>query len=171
MTLLGILLDNFTQVLLWGLLATAVMTTMLEASQGLGLSRLSLPFLVGTFFTNRRSAAHVLGYLVFALGGWLFAFLYMALFISIGRGNWWIGLLLGAAHGIVLLVTILPVIPYLHPRMASEYDGPARSHRLEPPGFLGLNYGYRTPLTVFVALGAYGTVLGLGAQLGNLSVG
>lgn len=168
MSLLEIFFANLPQVVLWGFIATAVMTTILEASQGLGLSRLSLPFLFGTFFTERRGRAHVVGYLVYALGGWVFAFVYVALFISIGRGTWWIGLLLGVGHAIVLLVGFLPVVPYLHPRMATYYDGPARSHRLEPPGFIGLNYGYSTPLAVFVALCAYGLVLGLGVEIGHI---
>jgi hypothetical protein len=167
-TLLDILLDDLVEELLWGVLATAVMTTILEGSQGLGLSRLSPPFLVGTFFTGVRSKAHVIGYVAYALGGWLFALVYLALFISIGRAGWWLGALFGAAHGVVLLVAILPLVPYVHPRMATDYDGPARSHRLEPPGFIGLNYGYRTPLAVLVAHSAYGAVLGLGAELGHL---
>jgi hypothetical protein len=32
---------------LWGLIATVAMTTILQASLGLGFSRMSLPFLVG----------------------------------------------------------------------------------------------------------------------------
>jgi hypothetical protein len=164
-TLLEALRADLIEALLWGFLATTVMTTILEASQGLGYSRLSLPFLVGTMLTAKRSAAHVCGYLSVLLGGWLFAFVYLAVFVSIGRGNWWIGALLGGAHGIVLLVTLLPLVPYVHPRMASDYDGPAGSHRLEPPGFVGRNYGYGTPLTVLAAQCAYGAVLGLGAEL------
>ncbi len=170
MTALSTLLKTLDQAVLWSLLATAVMTTILEASRGLGISRLSLPFVVGTFFTAHRSKAQVLGYLVYTFGGWLFALVYLAVFIGIGRGNWWIGTLLGAAHAIVLLVTILPLIPYVHPRMASDYDGPARSHRLEPPGFIGSNYGYSTPLTVVVSLCAYGAILGLGVQLGAIEI-
>lgn len=164
-----ILLANLVQVLLWSLLATAVMTTVIHASQGLGLSRLSLSFLVGTFFTARRTYANVVGFLVYALGGWAFAFLYVLFFLSVGGGNWWVGLGLGVAHGIVLLVVILPLVPYLHPRMANEFDGPTRTQRLEPPGFIGLNYGYRTPLTVLVAQAAYGAVLGLCFQLSDLA--
>lgn len=34
---------------LWALIATLVMTSILEASRGLGFSRLSLPLLIGTF--------------------------------------------------------------------------------------------------------------------------
>jgi hypothetical protein len=47
--------------LLWGLLATVVMTTVLQGAQGLGLSRLNLPFLAGTFFAGDRRRAVVLG--------------------------------------------------------------------------------------------------------------
>jgi hypothetical protein len=146
--------------LLWGLLATIAMTTVLQASQGLRLSRLSLPFLVGTFFTGRRGAAQIVGFIAYAIGGWLFAIIYFAFFSSIGRGNWQIGMLFGIVHGIALLVVILPLIPYIHPRMASEYDGPTHRQRLEPPGFMGLNYGYRTPLSVLLAQALYGAVLG-----------
>lgn len=159
------ILDNFTQILVWGLLATIVMTTILHGSQGLGWSRLSLSFLVGTIFTGRRTVANILGFIVYTIGGWIFAFLYVVFFIAIGHGNWWIGLLFGAAHAVVLLVVLLPLISYMHPRMANEYDGPTRSRRLEPPGFIGLNYGYRTPLSVLIAQIAYGVVLGLCFQL------
>ena len=170
MGLTQILLANFVGVGLWSLIATATMTTILSASQGLGLSRLSLPFLIGAAFTERRSHAQIIGFLLYATGGWLFAFFYMAFFISIGRGSWWIGLLLGAAHAVALLVVLMPLIPYAHPRMATAYDGPARSHRLEPPGFMGLNYGYNTPITVLLSLCAYGAVLGLGVQVGNIDL-
>jgi GH15 family glucan-1,4-alpha-glucosidase len=42
-------------------------------------------------------------------------------------------LVLGLAHGGVLLVVILPLVRYMHPRMASKYYGPTRRQRLEPP--------------------------------------
>jgi hypothetical protein len=44
--------------------------------------------------------------------------------------------------------------------MASEYEGPIRGRRLQPPGFLALNYGYRTPLTTILAHAVYGLILG-----------
>jgi hypothetical protein len=44
--------------------------------------------------------------------------------------------------------------------MASDSTGPEPTKMLEPPGFLALNYGYRTPLAVLIAHIAYGTVLG-----------
>ena len=53
--------DNLGRLLLWGLVATTAMTTILQGSQGLGLSRLNLPFLAGTLFTPNRSRAVVIG--------------------------------------------------------------------------------------------------------------
>jgi hypothetical protein len=96
----------------------------------------------------------------YLLGGWLFAFVYYFIFASIGRTGWDLGLLIGAVHGAVLLVMLLPLLPYVHPRMASEYEGPIRGRRLQPPGFLALNYGYRTPLTTIAAHALYGLILG-----------
>jgi hypothetical protein len=39
-------------VILWGFIATAVLTAIMSAGQELGLSRLGLPFMLGTIFTR-----------------------------------------------------------------------------------------------------------------------
>jgi hypothetical protein len=151
--------------MLWGLLATVAMTAVLRASQGFGWSRLSLPLLVGTFVTGQRDRAMVLGYLLYIVGGWLFAFLYFLLFDSVGIHTWWFGGLAGLVHGVFLLVSVLPLLPFVHPRMASEYHGVTAERQLEPPGFLAVNYGYGTPLTMLAAQALYGAVVGTFAQL------
>jgi hypothetical protein len=152
--------SGLPQFLLWGLIATVAMTTVLQGSQGLGFSRLSLPFLLGTFFTANRSRAVVWGFIAYTIGGWLFALLYFLVFESIGIATWWFGALLGLLHGLFLLVCVLPLLPYAHPRMASEHDGPGHGNVLEPPGFMGLNYGRRTPITTLLGQGVYGLILG-----------
>ena len=159
LALLHRLAENLDAVLIWALVATAVMTTVLQGSQGLGLSRLSLPFLFGTFFTADRGRAALIGSLMYLAGGWGFAVLYFFIFASLGVANWWIGGALGAVHGLFLLVS-LPVMALIHPRIASEYDAPASEPKLEPPGFIGLNYGFRTPLTTLLAQVLYGMILG-----------
>jgi hypothetical protein len=148
------------ELLLWGLLATFVMTTILQGAQGLGLSRLSLPFLVGTFFSGDRRVALIVGFVLYTIGGWIFTFFYFLIFASLKTYTWWLGAAVGMLHGWVLLVGALPLLPYVHPRIASEYDGPTAIHTLEPPGFLALNYGYGTPLTTLFAQTIYGAVLG-----------
>ena len=146
--------------ILWGLIATVAMTAVLEGSRGLGFSRLSLPFLVGTFFTGRRKWSLVLGLAAYTIGGWLFAFLYFLLFASVATYTWWFGAIAGLLHGVFLLVLALPLLPYIHPRMASEYHGPTSIRRLEPPGFFGLNYGYGTPAVTLLGQTLYGATLG-----------
>jgi hypothetical protein len=149
-------------ILIWGLMATLVMTALLFISQNMGWSRLNMPYLLGAFFTAERHEANVLGFMLYMLGGWLFAFLYYLLFSVIGTASWWIGCLVGLFHAALLLTLMLPMLPYIHPRLASEFDGPDSRKVLEPPGFLGLHYGYRTPLVVLVAQTSYGVILGIG---------
>ena len=155
----------WSDVVLWGLIATVLMDLILEAAQGFGFSRMSLPFLFGTFFTSNRSWATILGFAAYLIGGWLFAFLYFLLFRSLNIYTWWFGMLAGAVHGVFLVATMLPLMPFVHPRMASEYHGPTMLRQLEPPGFLAMNYGYATPLWTFIAQAVYGGALGGLAQL------
>jgi hypothetical protein len=151
--------DRFDVILLWGAVATALMTTLLEGSRLLGFSRISLPFLMGTMVSGRRSRAIVWGYVLYALGGWVFAFIYAMIFESLGRSGWWFGGLIGLVHGAALL-TLIAELPYLHPRMATEFDGPTARHRLEPPGRFGMNYGRQTPIITLIAQVVYGLLLG-----------
>src|SRR5262249_21808217 len=131
----------------------------------LGYSRLSLPFLIGTMFTGERPAANAAGAVFYMLGGWLFAFIYYFLFSELGRTGWGLGALIGVVHGLVLLAALAPLMPYIHPRMATEYAGPSSRRRLQPPGFFALHYGYRTPLTTLLAHALYGAILGAGMSL------
>jgi hypothetical protein len=151
-------LPTISNMMIWGFAATVAMTIVMQGAQGLGLSRLSLPFLLGTFFTGDRRRAVTVGFVSYVIGGWLFAFLYFLLFSSLG-------LSIGLLHGLFLLVAALPVLPYIHPRMASEYDGASAIKKLEPPGFMALNYGSRTPLTTLAGQALYGAVLGGFPQL------
>ncbi|MEA2755216.1 MAG: hypothetical protein QOJ54_1505 [Aliidongia sp.] len=150
---------------LWGLVATVAMTTILQASQGLGLSRMSLSFLLGSAFSTNRSTATVLGFVLYVVGGWVFAYLYVLFFSSIGIYTWWMGVIVGVLHGAFLLVCAIPLLPYIHPRMASEHHGVTLRRQLEPPGFLAMNYGYQTPFTTLLAQAVYGGVLGACVQV------
>jgi hypothetical protein len=151
--------------ILWGLIATVAMTTVLQASLGLHFTRMSLPFLVGAFFTADRQWALLVGFAVYTVGGWLFAFFYFALFASVKIYTWWFGALCGLLHGAILLVFALPLLPTIHPRMASEYHGVTLRRQLEPPGFMGLNYGRGTPITTLLGQTLYGATLGAFLQL------
>jgi hypothetical protein len=59
-----------------------------------------------------------------------------------------------------VLVVAMPALLAMHPRMANEQQGPTPTRQLEPPGFLALNYGRRTPLSLILAHLVYGGILG-----------
>ncbi len=145
---------------LWGFVGTVVLTGLMAGSQALGLTRMNIPFMLGTMLTPDRDRAKVVGFGVHLLNGWLFALLYAAAFRSWRRATWWLGAAIGLVHGLFVLVAALPLLPGLHPRMASEQQGPTPTRQLEPPGFLARNYGRRTPLSVLLAHLLYGAILG-----------
>lgn len=153
-------LPGILEMVLWGALATAALTGVMQGAVGLGLSRLSIPFMVGTIFSANRRFAMVCGVIFYVVGGWIFAFLYFIVLISLNLLTWWAGGLLGLLHGLLLLVTALPLFPFIHPRMASDFDAPVTTLLLEPPGFLGLNYGQGTPAAMLLGQGVYGVLIG-----------
>lgn len=151
---------NVLDVALWGGLATLVLTGTMFAAQGLGWSRMSLPFLLGAGFTMDRQRATLIGLAVHLLSGWAFAAVYALAFESLGRAAWWMGVLGGAVHVGIVLTVGMGVIASLHPNMATPEHGPTTTRWLQPPGFLALNYGRRTPLVALVAHLLYGGILG-----------
>ncbi|HBY96204.1 MAG: DUF1440 domain-containing protein [Ardenticatenaceae bacterium] len=151
---------NKQSTMLWGFAGTVVLTSLMAGSQGLGLTRMNVPFMLGTMFTADRRRARLVGFLVHIVNGWLFAFVYTAAFESWRRATWWLGSAIGLVHALFVLLVAMPVLPGLHPRMASEERGPTPTRQLEPPGFLALNYGQRTPLSVIFSHLVYGGILG-----------
>jgi hypothetical protein len=151
-----------------GFLGTLVLTTLLRAGSELRLTRIDLPFLLGTVFTDDRSRAKAIGYLLHFVNGLVFALIYYAIFRAIGEASWWLGALFGLAHGLfagTALVNIL--LPVVHPRMGTSASTTNRLALLEPPGFMMLNYGLGTPLLSLAAHALYGTLVGGFASLGG----
>ena len=131
---------------------------MLEGAQLLGFTRMSLPFLFGTFVSGDRGLALVLGYVLYCradgssrssmrdhAGGRRFE-----LVVRAGAG---------LRSRAFLVIVFLPLLPYVHPRMATEYSGPDALRRLEPPGAFGLNYGRATPVSTVIAQVLFGLIL------------
>jgi hypothetical protein len=151
---------NVPAILLWGVVATIVLTTVEAGARGLGWSRMSLPFLVGTAFTPNRDRADLIGLGVHALNGVLFAFVYALVFEALGAANVVLGALMGLMHGLFILAAVMPLLPSLHPRMADETYGPTPTRMLQPAGFFALHYGRATGVVVLVAHMLYGAILG-----------
>ena len=151
---------------LWGALAggfvgTLVLTTGLRAATELRLTRIDLPFLLGTAFTSDRARAKALGYALHFIAGLGFASLYYLVFRAIGESSWWLGSLFGLVHGLFAgsaLVNIL--LPLVHPRMGSTASAAHSRPLLEPPGFLLLNYGASTPAVTLAVHSVYGAIVG-----------
>ncbi|MBV8458625.1 MAG: hypothetical protein JO122_18655 [Acetobacteraceae bacterium] len=146
--------------LLWGFVSTVVLTAVLNGSQGLGMTRMNAPYLLGTMFTPDRDRAKLIGVLVHFVNGWIFSLIYVAAFHSWGAATWWLGAFTGLVHSSFVLTAGLPLLPALHPRMANEQYGPTVARQLQPPGFLALHYGTRTPVSIVVAHLVYGAILG-----------
>jgi uncharacterized membrane protein YagU involved in acid resistance len=145
----------------FGFVATVALTGIMVAAQMAGLSRMDLPLLLGTVVTPRPEVARGAGLVIHMINGQIFALLYASAFASIGRATWWMGLTFGALHGVASLVVVIPFLPAVHPRMASDRSGPALAATLEPPGLLALNYGVQTPVVALIAHLVYGLILGM----------
>jgi len=141
------------------LLGTLAMTTLMEGGQFFRITRMSLPFMLGTFVTENRTWAKVWGFVFHFADGIVFAIGYALFFEVVNRSDWWLGAIAGLLHGVFVLTVVIPVIPDIHPRMASEDEGPDPTPMLQPPGFIGLNYGPQTPIMTIVAHMIYGGIL------------
>jgi hypothetical protein len=145
---------------IFGFAATVVLTGIMVAAQLLGWTRMDLPMMLGTMFSERIDRARILGIVAHLAAGQGFALLYALAFARLGRSGGVLGALFGLVHGLAALTLIVPFLPGIHPRMASERSGPDLA-ALEPPGFLALNYGGRTPIVTLAAHVAYGVTLGV----------
>ena len=145
---------------LWGFVATLVFSTLSSGSQGLGITRMNIPYMLGTICTGDRDRAKLYGFGLHVVNGLVFSLLYVAAFQSLHRATWWLGAIIGFVHAAFVLTVGMHALPGLHPRMASELHGPSVAPELEPPGFLALHYGTRTPISVLVAHLVFGAILG-----------
>ena len=110
---------------IWGALAggfvgTLLLTTGLRTATELRLTRIDLPFLLGTAFSSDRIRARALGYGLHFIAGLVFASIYYAVFRAIGEASWWLGAVFGLLHALfagTALVNIL--LPLVHPRMST----------------------------------------------------
>lgn len=151
---------SWPQVLLAGFVGTLVLTTLEAGAQQLHISRMSIPYLLGTMLTKERDKARLAGFVAHLFNGQLFALVYVAIFHAVHRSGVWRGLLLGLAHSAVVLLVAVPLLPSIHPRMASPEQGPEGARVLEPPGPFAIHYGFSTPAVVVVAHAIFGMIIG-----------
>jgi hypothetical protein len=153
MSLLGALAGGFV--------GTVVLTTGLRLAQELGLTRMDIPLLLGTIFSEDRKRANIVGYAFHFVNGLLFSLLYAAVFFAVDQAGWLFGAALGVVHAAFAggaLVNIL--LPAVHPRMGTRWSDAKDTPILEPPGFMLRNYGRHSALAAIVAHVAYGAIVG-----------
>jgi hypothetical protein len=147
--------------LVGGFLGTVVLTTTLRAGSEFRLTRMDIPFLLGTAFSENRRHAKAIGYVLHFLAGLVFALMYWVAFRVLGESSWWLGGLFGLVHvafaGSALVNVLLPVV---HPRMGTQATSARSTPLLEPPGLMLVNYGRQTPLVAILAHVAYGMIVG-----------
>jgi hypothetical protein len=144
-----------------GLTGTLVLTTILRGASELRLTRIDLPFLLGTAVTADRGRAKAIGYILHFVAGLLFAMVYEIGFVVLDRSGWLLGAGFGLIHGLFAgsaLVNIL--LPIVHPRMGTPMSSLESTALIEPPGFMMMNYGRRTPLVSLAAHIVYGAIVG-----------
>ena len=144
-----------------GFVGTLVLTTGLVAASALRLTRIDLPFLLGTMLAADRTRAKAVGYLLHFLFGQAFALIYYAVFAAIDESGWLLGGVFGLLHGVFAVTALVNILlPVVHPRMGTSYTAADSSPLLEPPGFLMLNYGRSTPLVTVGVHVIYGAIVG-----------
>jgi hypothetical protein len=151
-----------------GLVGTLVLTTMMRAASELGITRMDIPFLLGTALTTDRRRAKAIGYALHFGFGLLDALAYYAIFVVIDQSGFLLGAVFGLVHGVfasTVLITVL--LPVVHPRMGTGFTAAGAAPLLEPPGFLLLNYGRRTPVVTIIAHIVYGAIVGGFISLAN----
>jgi hypothetical protein len=152
---------NVGAALLGGFVGTLVLTTALTAASELRITRMDIPFLLGTAWTQDRTRARVLGYALHFVAGLVFALGYDVVFVTLGRAGWALGAALGLLHGLFSGTTLVNVLlPVVHPRMGTPFSAANTAPLLEPPGFLLLNYGRATPIVTVLAHIVYGSIVG-----------
>jgi hypothetical protein len=153
-------------VTVWGALAggavgAVVLASGLRVAQEAGWTRMDIPLLLGTAFSENRSRATAIGYAVHIVLGLLFALLYFAIFAAVGEASWWLGLALGAVHAAFVGGGLANVaLPAVHPRMGTPWTDAEETPLLEQPGFMLVNYGRATAAVTFVLHLAYGAIVG-----------
>jgi hypothetical protein len=115
---------------IWGALAggfagTLVLTTVLRTASEARLTRMDLPFLLGTAVTSDRRRAKLIGYVAHFGFGMVFALIYYGLFTAIGESGWGLGAVFGFVHG---TFTATALVNILLPPCT-----PARGHPSPPP--------------------------------------
>lgn len=148
------------EVLVWSLGSGLAMAIVFACGQSLGLTRLDIPFLLGTAVTSDRDRAKIIGHALNLGATIVFGSIYILFFEIHGHSGLIYGAEIGLIHGLAVLMILVPLMPGIHPRMVTDSRGPEPTRLLQPPGFFGINYGRHTPWVTLTAHVVFGCILG-----------
>jgi hypothetical protein len=118
-------MNNWLAPLLGGLLGTAIMTFSLLLPKWLGIGQVDVIRAVGTLITRKVHHAFVPGLILHFLSGIIFAYVYYCiLWLSHIPFNALTGLLMGALHGVVVMLLVSITIMEHHPIAYYHTRGP-----------------------------------------------
>jgi hypothetical protein len=150
--------------------------TMMQMSARAGMTHMpGMPLISGAMFSGDEGTAKAVGWFVHivVMGTLVFGTVYGLLFAALGSAAWYTGALIGLAHGLVVGLMAMPMMPAMHPRMVAagqhpELDaehtvthGPDGGLLLAAPGVLGRAWGGMTPMGMLVGHVVFGVVLAL----------
>ena len=150
---------NSLAAIVGGLGGALVTSAVLFVARVLNLTELNPGLINGTLITaNASTAAWTLGFGIHLLAGLLFALVYLAIFMRLGRWGWGIGAIIGLLHGL-LSGTVMAVLPRFHPLMDTGAASP-----IPAPGFVGIHYGSITAILFVLLHIAFGAIVGLACE-------
>ncbi len=151
-----------------GLAATAVMSVMMKMAGAAGTTDMPpMELVTGSMMSGDPDTAQRIGIMVHwgVMGTAVFGIGYALLFTLLDSAGVGVGALIGAAHGAMVGLVFMPMMPAIHPRMSTDIDGPVRTTggtvTLAAPGVLGSRWGAMTPVGLLMGHVAYGIVAAL----------
>src|SRR5256885_16202435 len=110
---------NWSSWLVWGFASTIVLTSIVAASQGFGITRMNIPYLLGTMLTPDRDRAKFIGIILHFAKGWIFSLVYVAAFQVKGKAKGWFGGWIGVVQSLLVFPLALPPLPARHLAIAN----------------------------------------------------
>lgn len=148
-----------------GGVATVVMTLLMQIGAAMGMTRMNMPLMLGSMLVRERERARKLGWMMHFANGLAFGLVYALVFWAVDpvsvASAWWIGLVVGAVHGVVALAA-MPMMSAMHPRVRPAGAASAAGDVALPEfGFGGRGFGAGTPAGIMVGHLVFGLVWGL----------
>lgn len=153
-----------------GFAGTLVMSMMMKMAAAAGMTDMPpMPLVTGAMISGDEDQAKRIGVLIhwIMMGTVAFGLGYAALFTVIQGPTWLVGLAVGVAHGAVVGLVFMPMMPAMHPRMSgADHGQPSVSFEggevhLSAPGVFGARWGGMTPVGLLMGHAVYGVVVGL----------